>query len=73
MGSRKVNVMVVGETGTGKTTTLSQVTRIFLAKSDVSQFKELYSGEDVERMAEAIRQNCNIRYQLKPGNGHHEK
>ena len=67
MGSRKVNVMVVGETGTGKTTTLSQVTRIFLAKSDVSQLKERYSGNDGERTAEAIRQNCNIWYPLKPG------
>lgn len=67
MGSRKVNVMVVGETGRGKTTALSQVTRIFLAKSDVSQLKERYSGNDGERMAEAIRQNCNIWYPLKPG------
>lgn len=73
MGSRKVNVMVVGETGTGKTKTLSQVTRIFLAKSDVSQLRELYSGDDGERLAEAIRQNCNIWYPLKPGDGHHDK
>ncbi|EDG2523809.1 Clp protease [Salmonella enterica] len=51
----------------GKTTTLSQVTRIFLANSDVSQLKERYSGNDGERMAEAFRQNCNIWYQLKPG------
>lgn len=73
MGSRKVNVMVVGETGTGKTTTLSQVTRIFLAKSDVSQLRELYSGDDEERLAEAIRENCNIWYPLKPGDGHYDK
>lgn len=67
MGSRKANVMVVGKTGSGKTTALSQVTQFFLAKSDVSQLKELYSGDKGERMAEAIRQNCNIWYPLKPG------
>ncbi|EGA5952205.1 Clp protease [Escherichia coli] len=59
--------MVVGKTGSSKTATLSQVTRIFLAKSDVSQIKALYSGDNGERMAEAIRQNCNIWYPLKPG------
>ncbi|ASD61980.1 MULTISPECIES: hypothetical protein [Enterobacteriaceae] len=67
MGSRKANVMVVGKTGSGKTMTLSQVTQFFLAKSDVSQLKERYSGNDGERIAEAIRQNCNIWYPLKPG------
>ncbi|MBL5950187.1 Clp protease [Enterobacter asburiae] len=65
--------MVVGEAGAGKTTTLSQVTRIFLAKSDVSQIKALYSGENGERMAEAIRQNCNIRYPPKPGDEGQQK
>lgn len=67
MGSRKANVMVVGKTGSGKTMTLSQVTQFFLAKSDVSQLKERYSGNDGERIAEAIRQNYNIWYPLKPG------
>lgn len=67
MGSRKANVMVVGKTGSGKTMTLSQVTQFFLAKSDVSQLKERYSGNDGERIAEAIRQNCNIWYPMKPG------
>ncbi|KAA0901016.1 Clp protease (plasmid) [Enterobacter hormaechei] len=47
--------------------TLSQVTQFFLAKSDVSQLKERYTGNDGERIAEAIRQNCNIWYPLKPG------
>lgn len=73
MGSRKANVMVVGKTGSGKTMTQSQVTQFFLAKSDVSQLKERYSGNDGERIAEAIRQNCNIWYPLKPGDGHHDK
>lgn len=67
MGSRKTNVMVVGKTGSGKAMTQSQVTQFFLAKSDVSQLKERYSGNDGERIAEAIRQNCNIWYPLKPG------
>ena len=73
MESRKVNVMVVGKTGSGKTATLSQVTRIFLAKSDVSQIKALYSGDNGERMAEAIRQNCNIWYPPKPGDEGQQK
>ncbi|EBC5568942.1 Clp protease [Salmonella enterica] len=47
--------------------TFSQNTQFFLAKSDVSQLKERYSGSDGERIAEAIRQNCNIWYPLKPG------
>ncbi|MBC6558736.1 Clp protease [Citrobacter braakii] len=59
--------MVVGKTGSGKTVTQSQVIRVFLAQSDVSRLKELYSGDDGERLAEAIRQNCNIWYPLKPG------
>lgn len=67
MESRKTNVMVVGKTGSGKTVTQSQVIRVFLAQSDVSRLKELYSGDDGERLAEAIRQNCNIWYPLKPG------
>lgn len=46
--------------------TKQQMTRVFLAKSDVSQIKALYSGEDGERLAEAIRQNCNIVYQQRP-------
>ncbi|EBQ8410829.1 Clp protease [Salmonella enterica] len=65
--------MVVGKTGSGKTTTLSQVIQIFLVKSDISQIKAQCSGEDGERLAEAIRQNCNIWYPLKPEDGHHDK
>jgi len=54
MGNRKGNVMVVGETGTGKTATLSQVIQIYRAQSDVSRLKERYSGEDGKRLAEGI-------------------
>ena len=67
MGSKKTNVMVLGETGAGKTTTLSQVMRVFLEKYDVNQLKALYSGEDGKRMAEAIRQNGKIWYPLRSG------
>ena len=70
MENRDANVMVVGKTGIGKTATASQ---FFQAKSDVRQLKEQYSGDDDERMSEAIRQNCNIWYQLKPGEGHLDK
>lgn len=66
MGSKKTNVMVVGETGAGKTTTISQVMRIFQVQSDISRIRELYSGEDGKRLAESIRQNFNIWYPPKP-------
>jgi len=44
-----------------------QQMRGFLAKSDVSSFRELYSGDDGERMAESIRDNCSIWFPLKSG------
>lgn len=44
-----------------------KMTRVFLAKSDVSQIKALYSGEDGETLAEAIRNNCSIWFPLNPG------
>ena len=53
--------------------TKQQMYRVFLAKSDDSQIKALYSGEDGERLAEVIRQNGNVWYPLKPGDGHHDK
>ncbi|EPS7491371.1 Clp protease [Escherichia coli] len=53
--------------------TKQPMSRVFLAKSDDSQIKALYSGEDGERLAEAIRQNCNIWYPLKPGDVRHDK
>lgn len=66
MGNRKGNVMVVGESGAGKTTTLCQIMRICRGQSDSSQLKERYSCEDGKRLAEGIRQNFNIWYPLKP-------
>lgn len=62
-----------GTPGAGMSITKQPMYRFFLAKSDVSQIKALYSGEDGERLAEVIRQNCNVWYPLKPGDGHHDK
>nr|BBF83651.1 hypothetical protein [Enterobacter sp.] len=44
-----------------------QQMRGFLAKSDVSSFRKLYSGDDGERMAESISDNCSIWFPLKSG------
>ncbi|WP_447088503.1 hypothetical protein ACOTR2_00745 (plasmid) [Enterobacter asburiae] len=66
MGRKKTNVMVVGETGAGKTTTFSQVMRILLGQSDISRVRELYRGEDGKALEEDIRQNVNIWYPPKP-------
>ncbi|HAJ7193955.1 TPA: hypothetical protein HNO18_21105 [Escherichia coli] len=62
-----------GTPGSGMSITKQSMSRVFLAKSDDSQIKALYSGEDGERLAEAIRQNCNVWYPLKPGDVHHDK
>ncbi|HFH2546640.1 TPA: hypothetical protein ACGJN3_003696 [Klebsiella aerogenes] len=51
----------------GMNVTEKQMTRVFLAKSDVSQIKALYSGEDGERLAAAIRDNCSVWFPLNPG------
>ncbi|EKA7107070.1 hypothetical protein OL205_000987 [Salmonella enterica] len=55
-----------GKPGSGMSVTKQQMTRVFLAMSDVGQIKALYSGEGGERLAEAIRQNCNIVYPRRP-------
>lgn len=65
--------LFLGKPGSGKSVTKQQVTRVFLAKSDVSQIKALYSGEEGDSLAEAIRQNCHIWYQLEPEEGGHDK
>jgi len=62
-----------GKAGSGMSVTKQQMTRIFLAKSDISQIKALYSGEDGKRMAESIRDNCSVWFPLKSGGyGNHE-
>ncbi|EBB6671104.1 hypothetical protein CPV28_20040 [Salmonella enterica] len=55
-----------GKPGSGMSVTTQQM-RVFLAKSDVSQLRELYKGEDGEKLAEAIRQNCSVWFPLNPG------
>lgn len=55
-----------GKPGSGMSVTTQQM-RVFLAKSDVSRIKALYSGEDGERLAEAIRHNCSVWFPLNPG------
>lgn len=65
--------LFLGKPGSGMSVTKQQVTRVFLAKSDVSQIKALYSGDGGESLAEAIRQNCNIWFPLKPEEGGHDK
>lgn len=65
--------LFLGKPGSGMSITKQQMSRVFLAKSDVSQIKALYGGEDGERLAEAIRQNSNVWYPLRPGDGHHDK
>ena len=66
MQRQRGHCLFLGKAGSGMSVTKQQM-RVFLAKSDVSQLKERYSGNDGERIAEAIRQNCNIWYPLKPG------
>ncbi|EOF5425914.1 hypothetical protein ACK1MP_004513 [Salmonella enterica] len=58
--------LLLGKPGSGMSATNQQVTRVFLAMSDVRQIKALYSGEDGERQAEAIRLNDNIVSPLRP-------
>lgn len=65
--------LFLGTPGSGMSITKQQMSRVFQVKSDVSWLKELYSGDDGERLAEAIRQNCNVWYPLKSGGGHHDK
>lgn len=62
-----------GKPDSGMSVTKQRTMQVFVAQSDVSQLKDLYSGEDGEGLAEAVRQNCNVWYPLKPGGGCHDK
>ncbi|MBD8128881.1 hypothetical protein IFU23_23545 [Pantoea agglomerans] len=55
------------DSGSGMGVTKQHMARVFLAKSDVSRIKALYSGEDGERLAEAVRNNCSVWFPLNPG------
>ena len=48
----------------------TEVTRVFLARADVSQLKEQYSSEAGEQFARAIRENCNVWFPLKQNKEH---
>ncbi|HEJ7857739.1 TPA: Clp protease [Serratia marcescens] len=54
----------------GKPAAATEVTRVFLARADVSQLKEQYSGEAGEQFARAIRENCNVWFPLKQNKEH---
>ncbi|HEO1675175.1 TPA: hypothetical protein VAK86_004669 [Klebsiella aerogenes] len=58
--------------GSGMSVTTQQM-RVFLVKSDVSRIKALYSGEDGERLAEAIKNNCSVWFPLKHRDERHDK
>lgn len=61
--------LFMGKPGSGRGVTRQQVARVFVARSDVSRLRELYSGDNGERLAEAIRQNCNMWFPQKPEEG----
>ncbi|BEM75618.1 hypothetical protein SME36J_50410 (plasmid) [Serratia marcescens] len=54
----------------GKPAAATGGTRVFLARADVSQLKELYSGEAGEKFARAILENCNVWFSLKQNKEH---
>lgn len=54
----------------GKPAAATEVTRVFLARADVSQLKEQYSGEAGEQLDRAIRENCTARVSLKQNKEH---
>jgi hypothetical protein len=54
----------------GKPAAATEVTRVFLARADVSQLKEQYSGEAGEKFARAIRENCTAWVSLKQNKEH---
>lgn len=62
------NVVVVGEAGSGKTDVMVCAQRMIFAQSDVSQLRDLYSGKEAERLADAVRKNSNARIFPKPFN-----
>nr|WP_241390562.1 MULTISPECIES: hypothetical protein [Yersiniaceae]ULG17072.1 hypothetical protein 1772p2_00012 [Serratia proteamaculans]ULG20115.1 hypothetical protein 49p3_00022 [Yersinia frederiksenii] len=56
------NMVVAGEMGCGKTVFSA---RVFLAQSDISQLKDIYTDEDKEKLAESIRNNCTVVFPLR--------
>ena len=66
------NVRVPGSTGGGKTVFCAQMLQVLLARADVSQRREQYSGEAGEMSARTIRENCAIRVAECKEDGRHE-
>jgi hypothetical protein len=66
------NVVIVGETGRGKTDVMVCTQKTFFAKSDVSQLRDISCSEEAERCGDAVRKNCNAQIYLKPFNPHGE-
>lgn len=66
------NVMVPGCTGGGKTVFCAQTVQVFLARADVSQRREQYSGGAGEAFARAISENCALRVAECKEDGRHE-
>jgi len=64
--------MVIGQAGGGNTALQLQILHLFLARSDVSQIREVYTDADRERLAAAIRQNTRIWYSPDIGDENHE-
>lgn len=56
--------------GCGKTAIGAEVVRVFLARADVRQLKEQYSGEAGKKFARAIRENCTAWVSLKQNKEH---
>lgn len=56
--------LFLSKPGSGMSVTKQQMTRIFLAKSDVSQLKALYDDEDAKTL---IRDSCSVWFPLSPG------
>lgn len=65
--NKRGHCLSLGKPGSGMSVSGERMSRF------ASQIKAQYSDEDREKLAEAIRQNCNIWYPLKPGDGHHDK
>ena len=46
--------------------------RCFFAQSDVSQLTDIYGSESGDKLADAVRNNCNVWFPLKSGGPGHD-
>ena len=63
----------LGKPGSGMSVTKQQTAQLFLAWSDVSQLKDMCSGESGEKLADAVRNNCSVWFPLKSGGSGNER